>query len=272
MEGNEDTVKKYMDGFNEGNHEKILECLTDDVIWHMPGYFHLTGKEAFDKEIKNDNFEGPPTIQIIKMVEEDNIVIAEGAVRCKIKAGGLLDALFCEVFQMENGKIKHLTTYQMDKTVDDKQNKKLEIKTALQIQKPVTEVFEAIIDPVKMSNYFISKGSGRMEEGSEIIWQFPEFDGEFPVRVGKVIKDKYISYYWDMDGIELLVEMTITSEAGSSTLVTITEKSRNNDEAGISWLKGNTEGWANFLACLKAYLEYGINLRKGAFDFMSDKI
>jgi dihydrofolate reductase len=23
----------------------------------------------------------------------------------------------------------------------------------------------------------------------------------------------------------------------------------------------NTEGWANFLACLKAYLEYGINLR-----------
>lgn len=29
----------------------------------------------------------------------------------------------------------------------------------------------------------------------------------------------------------------------------------------------NTEGWANFLACLKAYLDYGINLRKGAFDF-----
>jgi hypothetical protein len=41
-----------------------------------------------------------------------------------------------------------------------------------------------------------------------------------------------------------------------------------NDQAGINWLKGNTEGWANFLACLKAYLEYGINLRKGGFDFM----
>ena len=41
-------------------------------------------------------------------------------------------------------------------------------------------------------------------------------------------------------------------------------------EAGIKWLKGNTEGWANFLACLKAYLEYGINLRKGAFDFMKE--
>jgi len=37
---------------------------------------------------------------------------------------------------------------------------------------------------------------------------------------------------------------------------------------GIQWFGGNTEGWANFLACLKAYLEFGINLRKGGFDFM----
>ena len=51
-----------------------------------------------------------------------------------------------------------------------------------------------------------------------------------------------------------------------NTVVTVTEKSLPNDEAGIKWLKGNTEGWANFLACLKAYIEYGINLRKGAFE------
>jgi len=42
-----------------------------------------------------------------------------------------------------------------------------------------------------------------------------------------------------------------------------------NDDVGINWLKSNTEGWANFLACLKAYLEYGINLRKGGFDFLT---
>jgi uncharacterized protein YndB with AHSA1/START domain len=145
----------------------------------------------------------------------------------------------------------------------------LEIKTAIQISKPVNDVFEAIVDPAKMSNYFISKSSGRMEPGKQIMWKFPEFDVEFPIRVGKIIIDKYISYYWDIEGIELLVEMDLTSKEGGSTLVTITEKSRDNDEKGISWLKGNTEGWANFLACLKAYLEYGINLRKGAFDFKS---
>ena len=90
---------------------------------------------------------------------------------------------------------------------------------------------------------------------------------EFPIRVGKIEKDRYISFYWDIDGIELLVEITLTSIDNTSTIVTITEKGRKNDEAGIKWLKGNTEGWANFLACLKAYLEYGINLRKGAFEF-----
>jgi uncharacterized protein YndB with AHSA1/START domain len=150
-------------------------------------------------------------------------------------------------------------------------NQILDIKAAIQILRPVNEVFEAIVDPNKMSNYFISKSSGKMEEGKQIMWQFPEFVLEFPIRVSKIEKNKYISYYWDVDDIELLVEMTLITKDNNSTIVTITEKSRNNDEAGIKWLKGNTEGWANFLACLKAYLEYGINLRKGAFDFMSDK-
>jgi len=144
----------------------------------------------------------------------------------------------------------------------------LEISTAIQILKPYNEVFEAIVDPDKMSNYFISKSSGRMEEGKQIMWCFPEFEMEFPIRVDKIINGKYISYYWEVDNIELLVELTLTPAENNSTLVTVTEKSRNNDEAGIKWLMGNTEGWANFLACLKAYLEYGINLRKGAFDFL----
>ena len=149
--------------------------------------------------------------------------------------------------------------------------KTLEVKAAIQISKPDNEVFEAIVDPLQISNYFISESSGRMEEGKKIIWKFPEFDMEAPIRTGKIEKNKYISFYWEIDGIELLTEMTLTPKANSSTLVSITEKSRENDEAGIRWLVGNTEGWANFLACLKAWLEYGINLRKGAFDFMSEK-
>jgi uncharacterized protein YndB with AHSA1/START domain len=144
---------------------------------------------------------------------------------------------------------------------------KLEIKASLKMQKPLHEVFEAIVDPLKMSNYFISKSTGRIEEGKTLVWKFPEFDMEFPIRVAKVETDKYISFFWnDFDGTETNVEISLSSKENESTFVTVTEKSRPNDVDGIKWLQGNTEGWANFLACMKAYLEYGINLRKGAFD------
>lgn len=144
----------------------------------------------------------------------------------------------------------------------------LEISAALQIAKPAHEVFEAIVDPAKMSNYFISESTGRMEEGKEVTWKFPEFEVKVPVQVVKIDQDQLISYYWDGDhGEKLMVEIALSEQEDHSTVVRITEGSRANDEAGINWLRGNTEGWANFLACLKAYLEYGINLRKGGFDF-----
>ncbi|HLA55931.1 MAG TPA: SRPBCC family protein [Flavobacterium sp.] len=148
------------------------------------------------------------------------------------------------------------------------ETKTLEIIAKIQIGKPAHDVFEGIVDPAKMSNYFIADSTGRMEDGKTLIWHFPEFTIDVPVRVGKIETDKYISFHWDNGDKSLLVEMTLEPKENNSTLVTVTEKSMPNDEAGIKWLRGNTEGWANFLACLKAYLEYGINLRKGAFDYM----
>lgn len=144
----------------------------------------------------------------------------------------------------------------------------LEIKTAIQIQKPAHEVFEAIVDPTKMSNYFISESTGRMEEGKQLTWRFPEFDMDAPVKIGKVEADSLIAYHWENEGQEQLVEIKLDPKEHNSTLVTVSERSMENNEEGIRWLAGNSAGWANFLACLKAYLEYGINLRKGAFDFL----
>ena len=120
-----------------------------------------------------------------------------------------------------------------------------------------------------MTNYFISKSSGKMMEGKIITWKFPEFETEFPIHVEKIEQDRYISYHWESESEMLLVEITLDPIEDNATVVTVTEKSRDNDEAGIQWLGGNSAGWANFLACLKAYLEHGINLRKGAFTFLA---
>ena len=144
----------------------------------------------------------------------------------------------------------------------------LEIKAGLQILKPVAGVFDAIVDPEKMKNYFISNSTGFMKEEAKLTWKFPEMDIEFPVTVSKIEKDKYISFYWDgaMDGEQTFIEITLKPVADDITFVAITEKSKANNEAGIKWLKSNTEGWVNFLACMKAWIEYGVHLRKGAFS------
>ncbi|MEW5677146.1 nuclear transport factor 2 family protein [Flavobacterium enshiense] len=114
MTPNKKTVQDYMEAFKVLDHEVILSCLTDDVTWHIPGSFTISGKEAFDKEIENENFVGKPIIEVIRMVEENDIVVAEGTVQCEMKTGEVLNLVFCDVFQMHNGKIKQLTSYLMN--------------------------------------------------------------------------------------------------------------------------------------------------------------
>ena len=102
-----------MEGFRSTDHVKILSCLNDDVIWEMPGFFYHNGKDAFNKEIENPNADGHPDISIIRLVEEGNIVIAEGTVKAKMKDGNKIDAVFCDVFHFTDNKISKLTTYLM---------------------------------------------------------------------------------------------------------------------------------------------------------------
>ena len=114
MSRNKQTVQRYMDAFAKSDHAEILSCLTDDVEWVIPGAFHLTGKVAFDKEIENDAFVGSPTIGVSRMTEEHDVVVAEGSVRCAKRDGGLLNAVFCDVFEMQDTKIRRLTSYLME--------------------------------------------------------------------------------------------------------------------------------------------------------------
>ena len=67
---------------------------------------------------------------------------------------------------------------------------KITAKASIGIQKPASDIFEAIINPELMQHYFISKSSGRMEAGKEVHWSFPEFEGTYPVTVTEVVPDK----------------------------------------------------------------------------------
>jgi uncharacterized protein len=111
MTQNRQTVDKYFDGYRRSDHAEVLSCLTDDVLWDIPGSFLLSGKDAFDKEIENEAFVGRPDIEVTRLTEENDVVVAEGSVRTSRKEGGVLHLRFCDVFDMRAGKIARLTSY-----------------------------------------------------------------------------------------------------------------------------------------------------------------
>ena len=111
---NKRTIEQYMAGFRATDHARILSCLTEEVEWEIPGMLHSRGKAAFDREIENDAFVGSPAITVTRLTEEDDVVIAEGSVRAATRDGGMLNAVFCDVFEMRGAKIRQLTSYLME--------------------------------------------------------------------------------------------------------------------------------------------------------------
>jgi ketosteroid isomerase-like protein len=111
MTDNKRTIERYIDGFNRTDHAQILSCLTDDVEWAIPGFFVVVGKETFDSVIENEAFVGSPTVTVTRMVEEADVVVVEGTVKHQKKDGSLLNAVFCDVFEMRDARIRRLTSY-----------------------------------------------------------------------------------------------------------------------------------------------------------------
>jgi uncharacterized protein YndB with AHSA1/START domain len=61
------------------------------------------------------------------------------------------------------------------------------------------------------------------------------------------------------------VTMTFEALEDGRTLVSISEEGWRQTEGGLKASYGNCQGWTQMLCALKAYLEYGINLREGMF-------
>lgn len=114
MTQNKRTVEAYMDGFRKTDRPQILSCLTDDVEWVIPGAFHTRGRDEFAKHIVDEGFVGHPLISVSRLTEEDDVVVAEGSVRAPRPDGSYLDLVFCDVFDMRDGKIRRLASYLME--------------------------------------------------------------------------------------------------------------------------------------------------------------
>jgi ketosteroid isomerase-like protein len=111
MTSRKDVVARYFDGFRRGDHAEILDCLTDDVVWDLPGHAHLEGKEAFDGEIANPAFTGKPTLVIDRILDSADGTVAIGTGEATVRTGEVMPFAYCDVFTFAGDRIRRVESY-----------------------------------------------------------------------------------------------------------------------------------------------------------------
>jgi uncharacterized protein YndB with AHSA1/START domain len=134
-----------------------------------------------------------------------------------------------------------------------------QIITKLKINKPTNEVFEAIVDPEKIGNFWFSSSSKRWEQNMTITLRYDEYNAEGSINVIEINDNKKIVFSWGEEGQETIVTITLT-EVDASTMIEVIESGlKEDDPEVVAKMIGQKEGWVFTLTCLKGYLENGIN-------------
>lgn len=119
MSRNIDTVERYLDGFRRSDHGQILSCLTDDIRWTVFGAYQIAGKQAYDANIENEAFQGSPQLGVVRLVEQDDVVMGELTGHVQRADGAWLDLAMAETWVMRDGLICERRSYVIPLAHDD---------------------------------------------------------------------------------------------------------------------------------------------------------
>lgn len=108
MSPNKKLIETYL-----ASRSNIPALLTDDAEWVEWGDgvpasgVRTRGKAAFIQNL------GHPKLgsEVERMIEENNVVVAEGIVHVPKQEGGVMTFRFCDIFELENGKVKRLSSF-----------------------------------------------------------------------------------------------------------------------------------------------------------------
>lgn len=140
------------------------------------------------------------------------------------------------------------------------------VKAQMMIRKPVEQVFEAFIDPEITRNFWFTHGSGRLEEGKSVMWEWEMYNVSTPVFVKEIVQKERILIEWDQP--PTTVDFEFKSMGADRTYVTIQNYGFKNSVEELPALFNDLAGgFTTVLDGLKAYLEHGINLNLIADKF-----
>jgi uncharacterized protein YndB with AHSA1/START domain len=133
------------------------------------------------------------------------------------------------------------------------------VETQMLIRKPVSEVFQAFIDPTITTNFWFTKSSGPLEVGKTVKWEWEMYGVSANVLTKEIIPNKFISTQWGDPSTT--VDYEFTELTGATTYVVIKNYGfREKGDKLMEAIKDNTAGFTTVLDGLKAYLEHNIRL------------
>jgi uncharacterized protein YndB with AHSA1/START domain len=127
------------------------------------------------------------------------------------------------------------------------------------IRRPVPVVFEAFVDPAVTSRFWFSRGSGRLEAGKQVRWDWEMYSVGTTIDVKAIEPDRRILVEWDGPEDLNSVEWTFEAKGEGRTFVKIRNWGFNgNRDEVVAKALDSTGGFHLVLAGAKFFLEHGI--------------
>lgn len=143
-----------------------------------------------------------------------------------------------------------------------------EAKTGMLIRRPISDVFEAFINPDVTTKFWFTKSSGRLDVGKQVKWEWEMYGASTQVTVRAMEPNQRIVIEWDGYKGPTTVEWNFTPQENDTTFVSITESGFTGDgDELVNQATSSTGGFCWVLAGLKALLEHNIQLNLVADRF-----
>jgi uncharacterized protein YndB with AHSA1/START domain len=134
-------------------------------------------------------------------------------------------------------------------------------RTGMLIRRPAADVFGALVNPERTSQFWFTGGSGRLEQGKTVQWDWAMYEVSVQVTVKALDEDRRILIEWPGYSGPTDVEWMLEPLRDGTTFVGITESgfTGTGDEL-VKYVADSTQGFSLMLAGLKAFLEHGVRL------------
>jgi uncharacterized protein YndB with AHSA1/START domain len=135
-------------------------------------------------------------------------------------------------------------------------------ETGMLIRRPVSEVFEAFVNPEITTKFWFTDSTGQLEKGKVVEWTWKMYDFTGFVLVKELIADRSIEIEWGPKGAPpSRAAWTFERLDEHATFVSIVMDGFAGDEEAVFHnLIGSVGGFCWVLAGLKAWLEHEIRL------------